>query len=51
MTRSRTRIAGVLKDYNEGIAPARAYRKPWEVGRAADNKKHSRITGINRPST
>lgn len=44
------RIQGVLKDYNTPGTGKFGYRPVWDMGRAADYKKRTRITGINRPS-
>lgn len=45
------RIQGVIKEYHVPGSTSLGYRPVWEMGRAADYKKRTRITGINRPST
>lgn len=45
------RIQGVVKDYRIPGATKSGYRPVWEMGPAAEHKKRTRITGINRPST
>lgn len=47
---ARRRIKGVLKDYHVPGSTKHGYRSVWDMGSAADHKKRTRITGINRPS-
>ena len=44
------RIEGVLKKYHISGSGKMGYRSVWDMGHAADYKKRTRITGINRPS-
>lgn len=44
------KIQGVLKKYHVPGSGKMGYRPVWEMGRAADCKKRTRMTGINRPS-
>ncbi len=43
------KIKGILKDIHAGTEKT-GYQPVWEIGKAGDNKKRSRMTGVNRPS-
>ncbi len=48
---NRRRIQGVVRRYRIPGTTSTGYRPVWDMGGAAENKKRSRLVGVNRPST
>lgn len=47
----RRRIQGVIRRYRIPGSTSTGYRPVWDMGYAAEYKKRTRISGVNRPST